>query len=228
MNIARYLDHAVLKPGLSLEERIKEIQIGIDYKSRTVCVQPCDIELAQKMCQGTETEVICVLDFPQGQSTPEAKGILAELYANMGVKEIDMVLNYGYLRSGRTDYTEKEVRCVVEKAHAHGIAVKVIFETSELTPEQIAGGVEACITAGADFVKTSTGFSAHGATREAVAVMLETAKGRIKVKPSGGIRSYEEALEYVKMGAARLGVGSGSTSKICDGEASALGQSSVK
>ena len=135
-----------------------------------------------------------------------------------------MVLNYGYLISGRTDHTEKEVRCVVEKAHAHGVPVKVIFETSELTLEQIAAGVEACIAAGADFVKTSTGFSAHGATEDAVVTMLETAKGRIKVKPSGGIRSYEAALKYVEMGVARLGVGSNSTPKICDGEAAALGK----
>lgn len=221
--IERYFDDAILKPNMTLEQRKAEYQAGIDNKVRTLCVQPCDIEIALEMCKGTETDVICVLDFPQGQASADAKAMLAELYASKGVKEIDMVLNYGYLKSGLTDKIEEEVRGVVEKAHAKNVAVKVIFEISELTLEEIAAGTEACIAAGADFVKTSTGFSAHGATVEAVRTMLDTAKGRIKVKPSGGIRDYATAKMYVDMGVARLGVGSGSAIKIIDGEKETLG-----
>ena len=222
MDIARYLDDAILKPNMTLEQRKAEFQFGIDNKVRTLCVQPCDIELAKSMCEGTDTVVITVLDFPQGQAPAEAKGMLAELYASKGVAEIDMVLNYGYLKSGATDKIEEEVRAVVEKAHAKNVPVKVIFETSELSLEDIAAGTEACIAAGADFVKTSTGFSAHGATVEAVQTMLDTAKGRIKVKPSGGIRSYEDAIKYVNMGAARLGVGTTGTANIMAGQKAAL------
>jgi len=218
MNIARYLDHAVLKPSLTLEERKAAIQLGIDYHVKTVCVHPCDIELAKEMCAGTDTDVICVLDFPHGQATPEAKEMLAELYAKQGVKEIDMVLNYGYLRGGAADKTEDEVRRVVNKAHGYGIPVKVIFETSELDAAQIELGVKACIAAGADFVKTSTGFSKCGATMEAVTCMLKAADGRVKVKPSGGIRDIATARKYVEMGAARLGVGYTTTPILCKGE----------
>ena len=218
MTIARYFDDAILKPGMTIEQRKAEFQMGIDAHSKTLCVQPCDIEVAQEMCKGTDTEVICVLDFPQGQASADAKAMLAELYASKGVKEIDMVLNYGYLKSGAVDKIEEEVRGVVEKAHAKNVAVKVIFETSELNLEQIAAGTEACIAAGADFVKTSTGFSAHGATVEAVQTMLDTAKGRIKVKPSGGIRDYATAKMYLEMGAARLGVGTTGTMQIVAGE----------
>lgn len=220
MNISRYLDHAVLKPNMTIDQRRAEIQLGIDYKVKTVCVQPCDIEMAKEMCEGTDTDVICVLDFPQGQATPEAKEMLAELYAKQGVKEIDMVLNYGYLRSGAVDKIEAEVSRVAVKAHSFGIPLKVIFETSELTNEQIEAGVAACIAAKADFVKTSTGFSSCGATMESVTTMLNAAGDRIKVKPSGGIRNYETAKKYVDMGAARLGVGASSVPAICNGEGS--------
>jgi len=220
MNIARYLDHAVLKPEMTIEERKAAIQLGVDYKVKTVCVQPCDIEMAKELCKGSETEVICVLDFPQGQATPEAKEMLAELYARQGVAEIDMVLNYGYLRSGALDLTEKEVSLVVNKAHSFGIPVKVIFETSELNDEQIEAGVKACIAAKADFVKTSTGFSKCGATMESVTTMLKAAGDQIKVKPSGGIRNLETAVKYVEMGAARLGTGYSTTPVLCKGEGS--------
>lgn len=218
MEIARYFDDAILKPGLTIEERREQFQMGIDAHAGTLCVQPCDIETALEMCKGTDTDVICVLDFPQGQASADAKALLAELYAGKGVKEIDMVLNYGYLKSGAVDKIEEEVQGVVEKAHAKNVAVKVIFETSELNTDQIAAGTEACIKAGADFVKTSTGFSSHGATVEAVQTMLDTAKGRIKVKPSGGIRDYATAKMYVDMGASRLGVGTSGVMKIVEEE----------
>ncbi|MGI6174532.1 MAG: 2-deoxyribose-5-phosphate aldolase [Christensenellales bacterium] len=122
-----------------------------------------------------------------------------------------MVMNYGAARGGNWD--------VVEEAHAKGVGVKVIFETSQLDDAQIRKGTEVCIAAGADFVKTSTGFNGDSATVESVKAMIETSKGRIKVKPSGGIRSFKTAKMYVDMGADRLGVGYTSCKPICeDGE----------
>jgi deoxyribose-phosphate aldolase len=126
-----------------------------------------------------------------------------------------MVLNYGLARSGAWERVYDEVKGVVTAAHANGVGIKVILETSELTLNEIKKATEICADAGADFVKTSTGFSSHGATPEAVAAMLDAAQGRIKVKASGGIRTKEQTEQYLAMGATRLGVGSSTTPVLC-------------
>lgn len=217
MNIARYFDAAILKPDMTpaqVEEAIKEC---ISYDSYSVCVRGCDIDLAVRLCQGTNTVVSCVLDFPYGYGGVDAKRAAAREYAAKGVKDIDMVMNYGAARGGNWDIVEAEIRAVVEEAHKQGVIVKVIFETSQLDLDQVRKATEVSIAAGADFVKTSTGFNGAGATVEAVQVMLDTAKGRAKVKPSGGIRNYETAKMYVDMGAQRLGIGYSSCKVICEG-----------
>ena len=221
--INRYLDHAVLVPQMTSEEAVASIQSGIDYQVKTVCVRPCDIELAVKMCQNTQTGVSCVLGFPHGTHCSESKAAEALLYCKMGVAEIDMVANYGWIRSGLWDAVRTDIKVVVEVAHAHKVLVKVIFETSQLTLEQIGKATEICIEAGADFVKTSTGFNGEGASVEAVECMLKTAGGRIKVKPSGGIRDAERAMMFVNMGAERLGVNGTSTPAICGGQSNTGG-----
>jgi len=218
MKISRYFDHAVLKPSMTEQEVKDAIQLGIDTDSYSVCVRPCDIELAVEMCKGTNTVVSCVLDFPHGDSTPAGKAALAELYAAQGVAEIDMVMNFGAARSGKWDEVKAGIEGVVKAAKKHNVGVKVIFESCNLTDAEIRKATEISIEAGADFVKTSTGFAASGASVEAVKAMLETANGRIKVKPSGGIRNYETAKMYVDMGAERLGVGYGSSAAISEGE----------
>ena len=218
MNIARYFDSAILKPDMTPEQVEAAIQESISFDSYSVCVRGCDIDLAVRLTQGTNTVVSCVLDFPYGYSGIETKRAAARDYASRGVKDIDMVMNYGAARGGAWDVVEAEVRAVVEEAHKQGVIVKVIFETSQLNLDQIRKATEVCIAAGADFVKTSTGFNGGGATVEAVQAMLETAKGRIKVKPSGGIRNYETAKMYVDMGASRLGCGYTSCKPICEGE----------
>ena len=215
MEIAKYIDHAVLKPGMTQAEAASEIQKGVACGVCTVCVRPCDIDLAKAICKGSETRVICVLDFPHGCAGAEAKATLATIYAAQGVSEIDMVMNYGLARSGAWDRVSEEVRGVVAASHAKGVAVKVIFETSELTLDEIRKATEVCAEAGADFVKTSTGFSTKGATPEAVTAMVEAARGRIKVKASGGIRTKEQAEAYLSMGAERLGIGSTTTPLLC-------------
>jgi deoxyribose-phosphate aldolase len=216
-NINRYLDHAVLKPELTREETIEAIQLGIDYKVRTVCVRPCDIELAVRMCAGSETEVSCVLSFPHGCGMSEAKADEAKRYIAAGTNEIDMVSNYGFVRSGMWDEVTADIKAVTEVAKPKDVLVKVIFETSFLTLDQVKKTTECAIAGGADFVKTSTGFADGGATEEAVQMMLDTAAGRVKVKPSGGIRDRARAVMFVEMGAMRIGNGYTSTKAICDG-----------
>lgn len=222
MDICRYLDHAVLMPGMSRGETENAIRVGVEYGVRTVCVRPCDIALARKICADTQTDVCCVLDFPHGTGSAEGKEALARIYIDQGAAEIDMVMNYGFALSGMWDAVEDEVSRVVRRAHPGGALVKVIFETSEWPLGLIARGVEACVSAGADFVKTSTGFSRCGATEEVVREMLLAARERILVKPSGGIRDYVTAQKYVAMGCARLGVGYNSTPVICKGAVSEL------
>ncbi|MEL7609436.1 MAG: deoxyribose-phosphate aldolase [Bacillota bacterium] len=215
MQLSRYLDHAVLKPEMTVEEAKAAIELGVQYGVRTVCVRPCDIELAKTICAGTDTEVSCVLDFPHGTGGRAAKAALAGIYAQAGAKEIDMVMNYAYARSGAWDEVREEIRRVVERARPFGALVKVIFETSALTLEQIKTATQASVEAGADFIKTSTGFSGAGAQVETVRAMLEAASGRISVKASGGIRDAQTARMYIDLGVKRLGVGYAATPLIC-------------
>lgn len=217
MKINRYLDHAILNPEMTTEEVKASIEEAIRYETKTVCVRGCDIKMAVEMCRGTNTEVCCVLDFPHGHGGKEAKAALADIYTKQGAVEVDMVMNYGFARSGEWDRVEEEIEAVTKAAHQNGAIVKVILETSQLNQDQIAKATECSIRAHADFVKTSTGFHGEGATAEAVQTMLDTSRGRIKVKPSGGIRNLETALRFVEMGVDRLGVGCNSTRVICEG-----------
>lgn len=216
-NINRYLDHAVLKPEMTREAAVDAIRLGLDYDVRTVCVRPCDIELAAEMCAGTDTEVSCVLAFPHGCTSSLVKADEAARYIAAGTNEIDMVVNFGFVRSGMWDEVVADIRAVTQVAKPSGVLVKVIFETAYLTLDQIARTTECAIEAGADFVKTSTGFGGKGATVEGVQAMLEAARGRIKVKPSGGIRDRARAEMFIAMGAQRIGNGYTSTPIICQG-----------
>ena len=211
MKIARYIDHAVLKPAMTPDEVKMAIQLGIDHGVFSVCVQPRDIALAVKMCEGTDTLVSCVLDFPHGCGGAVAKREAAKAYCALGAREIDMVMNYGAAKGGSWDVVKEEIRGVVEEAHARGVLVKVIFETCELNERTIREGVDICVEVGADFVKTSTGFAAAGATVEAVSAMVSQAAGRIQVKASGGIRNIGDARRFLEMGVSRLGVGYSTT-----------------
>lgn len=213
--INTYIDHAVLKPEMTQEEVKDAIQLGIDYKVKTVCVRPCDIELAVEMCRGTQTGVSCVLSFPHGTTLSEIKAAEARVYIQLGVDEIDMVVNYSYIRSKLWQKVEDDIKAVTDIAKQSNVLVKVIFETSQLTKDEIAKATECAIRAGADFVKTSTGFYGEGATIEDVQTMLDAANGRIMVKASGGIRDAEQAQVFLNMGVSRLGNGFSSTPNIC-------------
>ncbi|HHU90486.1 MAG TPA: deoxyribose-phosphate aldolase [Clostridiaceae bacterium] len=218
MDINRYLDFAVLKPEMTQKEVREAILEGIDLEVNTICVRPCDNDMVVSMCKGTKTRAGSVLDFPYGHGGKEAKAALAEIYSKQGVEEIDMVMNYSLARSGEWDRLEDEISAVVKASHKYNVIVKVIFETSMLNIEQIKKATEVCISANADFVKTSTGFHGQGATIEAVKAMLEAAAGRIKVKASGGIRDKAQAKMFIDMGVSRLGVGYSSAKAILTGE----------
>lgn len=215
--IARYLDAAILYPELEQDKTREAIKTVIDYECRTVCIRPCDIVSAVDLCRGTSTDVCVVLGFPHGCGLSSVKALEAQAYLDGGVDEIDMVVNYGFIRSGAWDLVKADIEAVTGVARTRNTPVKVILETSELSPEQIRQATECAVDARADYVKTSTGFASGGATVEAVQIMLDTAQGRIQVKASGGIRNYAQAKAYVDMGASRLGTGYTSLAAICDG-----------
>ena len=215
--INRYLDAAVLYPEMARNDAREAIKTIIEYQCRTACIRPCDIGIAVEQCQGTQTDVCVVLGFPHGCGLSEVKALEAKAYIDKGVHEIDMVVNYGFIRSNEWDLVEKDIRSVSEVTGPAGIILKVILETSELSLEQVARATEIAIKAKADFVKTSTGFASGSATREVVKTMMDTAKGRIKIKPSGGIRDYARAKMFVDLGADRLGIGYTSLAAVCDG-----------
>lgn len=223
-DIHRYLDHAVLKPEMTRQEAIDAIQLGLDYHVRTVCVRPCDIELAVEMCQGTDTEVSTVLAFPHGCVPSRVKAEEARAYIAAGANEIDMVVNFGFVRSAMWEEVINDIRAVTDVAHPAGVLVKVIFETAYLSLEEIARTTRCAIEARADFVKTSTGFGGEGATVEQVQTMLDAGQGQIKVKPSGGIRDRARAEMFIEMGALRIGNGYSSTPAICAGSAPGAGK----
>ncbi len=215
--INRYLDHAVLKPEMTRQEAIGAIRLGLDYSVRTACVRPCDIELAVEMCRGTTTEVSCVLAFPHGCTLSAVKADEARHLIAAGVDEIDMVVNFGFVRSGLWDEVVADIQAVTSVARPAGVPVKVIFETAHLTLEEIKRATRCAIEAQADFVKTSTGFGGEGATVQQVQAMLDAGEDRIKVKPSGGIRDRARAEMFIEMGASRIGNGYTSTAAICAG-----------
>jgi deoxyribose-phosphate aldolase len=214
--LAEYIDQSVLKPEFTEAEIRKYIQEGIDFGCKTVCVNPASLDIAAEMCKGTGTKICVVCDFPFGLSTTASKALQAQEYCmHYHIYELDIVSNYGWLRSGKYDNVTADIKAVVDVCHKYNTAVKVIIETDALNKEQIIAGTKCTLAAGADFVKSSTGFFTGrenvGATPEVVALMMEAGEGKIKVKGSGGIRTREQFLNLIDMGIDRMGVGYRST-----------------
>ncbi len=174
----------------------------------SMCVRPCDVALAASELTGSGVAVSVVVGFPHGSNCPQTKAAEARLAIEQGAREIDMVWNIGRFLSGDHGYVRADVEAVVAEARPHNVLVKVIMETCWLSPEQIASGCVMCAEAGADYVKTSTGFGDGPATPEAVAIMFKTVGDRLGVKASGGIRTWETAVGYLEQGCKRLGVAS--------------------
>lgn len=214
--LAAYIDQSVLKPEFTQEEIRKFILEGIGYGCKTVCINPSSLPIARELCKGTKTKICVVCDFPFGTSTTKSKVMQAEEYCkDRDIYELDIVANYGWIRSGLWHEAENEIKAVCAVCHKYGTEVKVIFETDALTLDEIKRATEAAISAGADFIKTSTGFytsgTANGATIEVIKTMINSSAGRIKIKGSGGIRTREHFLQLIDMGIDRMGIGYKST-----------------
>lgn len=206
--VAQTIDHAVLKPEQTFNDLKTNAEMCINNKVFSMCVRPCDISAAKELLKGSEVKVSCVLSFPHGADATPVKAFQAKQAIEDGADEIDMVMNIGKFLSGEFSYVVDDIKAVVEVAHRHGVLVKVIQESGFLTLDQIARACELSKEAGADFVKTSTGFGPGGAKTEYIDVMIKTVGETMRVKPSGGIRDWETAVAFLEQGADRLGVGS--------------------
>lgn len=206
--VAKTIDHAVLKPDQTVVDLEKNAKMCIENGVFSMCVKPCDIKKASELLKGSDVKVSCVLSFPHGADATSVKAFQAKQAIEDGTDEIDMVMNIGKFLSGDYDYVLNDIKAVVEVAHAHSIVVKVIQESGYLSPEQIAKACEISCEAGADFVKTSTGFGPGGAKPEYIDIMVKTVGGKMKIKPSGGIRDWDTAVAFLEQGADRLGIGS--------------------
>ncbi|MCR5794149.1 MAG: deoxyribose-phosphate aldolase [Solobacterium sp.] len=203
----KYIDHTLLKPNAQKDQVTKLCEEAKQYDFASVCVNPCWIPLAKELLQGTDVKVCVVIGFPLGAMTTEAKVFEAKDAVEKGAQEVDMVINVGMLKDGCDAYVTEEIRKIKEAVGDK--VLKVIIETCLLTDEE---KVRACLdakAAGADFVKTSTGFSTGGATVHDVRLMKETVGDALKVKASGGVRTKETMKEMVEAGAERIGTSSG-------------------
>ena len=208
MDLAKMIDHTNLKASTVKEEILKLTKEAKDYQFASVCVNPTWVELAAQELKGTDVKVCTVIGFPLGANTKEVKVFETKDAIEKGAQEIDMVINIGKLKDGDYDYVESEIAGVVEASKGKAI-VKVIIETCLLTDDEKKQVCSLAVKAGADFVKTSTGFSTGGATIEDVALMKQTVGAHVGVKASGGIRSKEDAQAMVHAGATRIGASSG-------------------
>lgn len=214
-DVAALLDHAVLKPNFTSADLAAQAAMCVARGVGCLCVRPTDVAAAARHVASGRVVVASVIGFPHGSHRAETNAHESRLAIADGARELDMVLDIGALLSGDDARVRQGIAAVVAEARPHGVRVKVILEICYLTPARIVTACRLSEEAGADFVKTSTGFGTAGATPEAVRLMLDTVGGRLGVKASGGIRTWADAVTYLDMGCARLGVGDAAT--ILDG-----------
>ncbi len=207
--IARFIDHTLLKPEATRDEICKLCEEALKYGFASVCVNPWNVSQATKLLCGSAVKVCTVVGFPLGATLPEVKAFEAQQSLDRGAQEIDMVINIGALKSGLLEGVAGDIRGVVETAHRGGGICKVILETALLTRDEKVAGSLAAKNAGADFVKTSTGFSSAGATPEDVRLIRETIGAGTGIKAAGGVRTLEDLLKMVEAGATRIGASAG-------------------
>jgi deoxyribose-phosphate aldolase len=203
--IAKMIDHSLLRPDMTRQEVEDGCRLAMEYECATVCVKPCDVEVAMKILRGTDVLVTTVVGFPHGSNLTQVKVLEAELAINQGCKEIDMVLNYGRLKSGDPDLVKEDVRRVCEYAHSKGVIVKVIFENANLTDDEKISACKICEEAGADFIKTSTGYASSGATIHDLVLMRKNCSDKVRIKAAGGVRTLDAALMVRAVGTERFG-----------------------
>lgn len=204
MNVARYIDHTILKPETQREEIKRICDEAKEHSFYSVCVNGANVEFAYNELKGTDVKVAAVVGFPLGAMTTEAKAFETKNVIKKGAEEIDMVINIGALKAGEEDVVLKDIKAVVDAAGDQAI-VKVIIETCLLTKEEKILACKLAKEAGAHYVKTSTGFSTGGATVEDIKLMREVVGPEMGVKASGGIRDLKTALAMIEAGATRIG-----------------------
>lgn len=205
-DLADYIDHTLLKPDAAASDIKKLCEDARNYSFASVCINPTYVKLAAQMLQGSEVRVCTVVGFPLGTHTPQIKALETRQAIRDGAREIDMVINIGSLKSGDIDLLYRDIRSVVEACQDGGALCKVIIETALLTDEEKTTASLTARKAGADYVKTSTGFASGGATVNDVRLMAEAVRGSgMGIKASGGIRSRADALKMIEAGATRIG-----------------------
>jgi deoxyribose-phosphate aldolase len=211
MQIAKYIDHTLLKPQSTEKEIIQLCREAKEAGFYAVCVNPCYVNLAAKLLTGTTIKVASVIGFPLGATSKEVKAFEAEWAFKNGAHEVDMVINIGALKDGHDEVVLEDILAVVSvaKNQIPKKVVKVIIETGLLTPEEKIKACQLIIASGADFVKTSTGFNGGGATLEDIKIIKQAVEEKVKIKASGGIRDYKTARAMLDAGANRLGTSSG-------------------
>lgn len=207
MKLSKYIDHTLLKQDAQASQIETLCQEAIDYDFMSVCINPDFVSLAADKLKGTGVDVCTVIGFPLGANTQAVKVFETKDALNNGATEIDMVINVSDIKDQAYDKVETEIRAIKEATGKH--ILKVILETALLSNDEIVKACELAVAAGADFVKTSTGFSTGGATAEHIALMRETVGPNIGVKASGGIRSREDFDAMVAAGATRIGASAG-------------------
>ena len=203
--LAKVIDHSLLRPELTEADVIAGCELAACYHTATVCVKPCHVRLAKEALKDSDVIVSAVVGFPHGSSTTNIKVAEAQQAIEDGALELDMVLNIGQLRSGKYDYVREDIHAVCSVAHAQGVKVKVILENAYLTDEQKVLACRLCEGAGADWVKTSTGFAPTGATLEDLRLMRRSVGPNVQVKAAGGVRTLQALLDVIDTGATRCG-----------------------
>ena len=208
MQYNKLIDHTLLKQDAQPEQIVKLCDEAKQFDFMSVCVNPAYVPLAAKCLEDSDVKVCTVIGFPLGMNLTKTKVEEAVTCVKQGADEVDMVINVGMLKAGHDDYVREEIR-EIKQAVGHNIILKVIIETFLLNNDEIVRACKAAKEAGADFVKTSTGFSTGGATVEAVRLMRETVGPEMGVKASGGVRTHEDLIKMVEAGANRIGTSSG-------------------
>jgi deoxyribose-phosphate aldolase len=204
--LAKVIDHSLLKPELTEADILEGCELAHRYHVATVCVKPCHVTLAAEALKDSDVLVSTVVGFPHGSNLTAVKVTEAELAMDEGALELDMVLNIGQLRSGKYNYVREDIKAVCDVAHARGVKVKVIFENAYLTDEEKVTACKLCEEAGADWVKTSTGFAPSGATLDDLRLMRANVSDKVQVKAAGGVRTLPALLEVIDAGVTRSGV----------------------
>jgi len=204
-DIAKMIDHSLLRPELTDEDIVKGFEAAKKYNVATVCCGPSSVALAKKYLEGSGVKVTTVVGFPNGYNKTETKVFEAEQAIKDGAVELDMVINIGKLLSRDFDYVKSDIKAVANVAHRQNVLLKVILENYYLTDELIEVGCKLAEEAGADFVKTSTGFAAGGATIEDLELMRRSVSDSVQIKAAGGVRDLDMALKVREVGCTRFG-----------------------